>query len=437
MVALRTTRSMLAAVAGAGALALVLGACSTGGGGSADGKTLTLLVDNTDSDVVMVQGLVDDYIAKNPDVKIKVETRPAGADGDNIIKTRLGTGEMSDIFFYNSGSLFQALAPEKTLLDLTGSDAETNVEKTFQAVVSSNDKVYGVPVGTAMGGAIMYNKKVYADLGLTVPTTWKEYNANNDKIKAAGKTAIIQTYKDTWTSQLPVLGSFANVLSEDPKWADEYTANKAKYTGDEVASSGFEHLAEGFEKGYYNADFGSATYDDGLRMLATGEGVHYPMLTNAGATILSTYPDQAKDVGVFAIPGDDASKNALTTWFPSSFYSPKTTKNPDAVKKFFAFVASSAGCDSQTKSVGVTGPYLVKGCDLPADVPTYVSDMLPYFQKDGGTEPALEFLSPIKGPSLEQITVAVGSGITSAKDGAKQYDADVEKQAQQLGIKGW
>jgi raffinose/stachyose/melibiose transport system substrate-binding protein len=52
-------------------------------------------------------------------------------------------------------------------------------------------------------------------------------------------------------------------------------------------------------------------------------------------------------------------------------------------------------------------------------------------------QPALEFLSPVKGPALEQITVAVESGQTSAKEGASQYDADVTKQAKQLGLPGW
>ena len=51
--------------------------------------------------------------------------------------------------------------------------------------------------------------------------------------------------------------------------------------------------------------------------------------------------------------------------------------------------------------------------------------------------PALEFLSPVKGPALEQITVEVGSGLRSAEDGAKLYDEDVKKQAQQLGLEGW
>ena len=63
--------------------------------------------------------------------------------------------------------------------------------------------------------------------------------------------------------------------------------------------------------------------------------------------------------------------------------------------------------------------------------------MLPYFEHEGGTAPALEFLSPIKGPALEQITVEVGSGIRPAAEAAALYDEDVRKQAQQLGLAGW
>jgi raffinose/stachyose/melibiose transport system substrate-binding protein len=53
------------------------------------------------------------------------------------------------------------------------------------------------------------------------------------------------------------------------------------------------------------------------------------------------------------------------------------------------------------------------------------------------TSPALEFISPVKGPNLELITVEVGSGILSGEEGAALYDEDVKKQAQQLGLDGW
>jgi raffinose/stachyose/melibiose transport system substrate-binding protein len=73
---------------------------------------------------------------------------------------------------------------------------------------------------------------------------------------------------------------------------------------------------------------------------------------------------------------------------------------------------------------------------LPSTAPALVADTQKYIdQKKSGV--ALEFLSPIKGPSLEQILIEVGSGIRSAESGAKLYDEDVKKQAQQLGLPGW
>ena len=122
---------------------------------------------------------------------------------------------------------------------------------------------------------------------------------------------------------------------------------------------------------------------------------------------------------------------------PAAVYIAKTSQHPEEAKKFVAYLASVAGCDSLTKAGAATGPYLVKDCELPADVPAAVADLLPYFQAEGTTAPALEFVSPVKGPNLSQITVEVGSGIRTPVDGAALYDEDVKKQAQQLGLAGW
>ena len=91
---------------------------------------------------------------------------------------------------------------------------------------------------------------------------------------------------------------------------------------------------------------------------------------------------------------------------------------------------------SRPTSASVSGPFAISSCKLPDDVPALVKDMEPYIQGDKSA-PALEFVSPIKGPNLERITVEVGSGIRSAEEGAKLYDEDVKKQAQQLGLPGW
>ena len=154
---------------------------------------------------------------------------------------------------------------------------------------------------------------------------------------------------------------------------------------------------------------------------------------------MTTNPEAADVVGTFPLPGPDAATNGLTVWMPTTtVFIPKSTEGDklDAAKKFAEFLTTPESCDIQSETTAPQGPFVIEGCDLPEDVPAMVSDMQPYFD-EGKTNLALEFLSPIKGPALEQITVAVGSGITSAADGAAQYDEDVKKQAQQLGLEGW
>lgn len=407
--------------------------------GAAQAQELTVLIDNNAGNVSAFEALMAAYTAQNPGVSFDVELRPGGGEGDNIVKTRLATGEMADIFSYNSGSLFQALRPSRTLEPINDIANFGNLNEAFlQTVTDGEGNYYGVPYEAAMGGGILYHVPTYAELGLEVPTTWDEFMANNAVIaEQTDKAPVIQTYRDTWTSQLFVLADYFNVQAAEPDFATAYTANQAKYASTPAAMAGFDRLQAVYEAGYLNEDFGAASFDDGLAMVATGAGVHYPMLTFALGNIKQNNPDLLNDVGFFAQPGDSAEANGLTIWLPAGTYIPKTSQNIEAAKDFLNFMASPEGCQAIVDAVGATGPMLVKGCELPADVPTAVSDMLPYFQTDGATAPALEFLSPVKGPALEQLTVEVGSGIRNAQSAAELYDADVEKQAKQLGLEGW
>ena len=398
--------------------------------------TLTYLVDDSQNTKDTSTALVDAYTALHPNVTINIETRPGGTEGDNIVKTRLASGEMSDIFWYNSGSLLQALHPTDTLVDLSKEPFIANVVESFLPTVSQDGQVFGVPTGTALGGGILYNKKVYEDLGLSVPKTWEEFAANNEKIKEAGIAPVGATYGDTWTSQLFVLADYHNVAQANPNFAADYTANKAKYATTPEAMVGFQHLQEGFEKGWYQQDFATTKFEQGLKMLADGEFVHYPMLSFALSTIAINWPDKVNDIGFFAQPGADASKNGATIWMPAGTYIPKTSKNIEAAKDFLAFIASPEGVDAINAKVPPQGPYLIKGTTLPDDVLPAVKDIAAYIDS-GNSTPALEFLSPIKGPTLEQICVAVGTGQMTPEEAAANYDEDVKKQAQQLGLPGW
>ncbi|GAA3861994.1 ABC transporter substrate-binding protein [Tessaracoccus defluvii] len=438
-----TRRIRIAAALGALALVVPLAACggeegAPGGGGDAGSPVeITFLVPMSDDNTSSSDALIAAFQDANPDIKVTLETQPAGTEGDNLTKTRLATGEMADVFFYNSGSLLQAINPDQNLVDLSDEPWMKDMDPSMTAVVSTKNGVYGAPWGSTQAGGILYNKPLYKELGLEIPQSWADYAANNEKIKAAGKTAVVQTYGDTFSSQLYVLGDFANVQAQDPDWADKYTANEAKFA-DMPALQSFKYLEESFKAGWFNEDFASARFDTGIGWIATGEAAHYPMLTGAISNLSQNYPEHIDDVGVFPVPAIDAANTNLTMWLPNAMYIPKTTEGAklEAAKKFVAFMNSEDGCAIQNEYLVPSGPYAISSCKLPDSVPAMLKDMQGYVDA-GKSKPALEYLSPIKGPNLENILVEVGSGIRSAEDGAALYDEDVKKQAQQLGLEGW
>src|SRR5690349_8903604 len=193
--------------------------------------TLNWYVDDNNVTQARLQGLIDAYTKLHPNVTISIETHPGGTDGDNLVKTRLSTGDMPDLFYYNSGSLLQALNPADTLVDLKDQPFVANLQESYLPTVTApNGAIVGVPTEGSLGGGILYNKTIYSDLGLSVPKTWAEFEANNQKIKDAGKAApVCGTFADTWTSQLFVLADYYNVQVANPNFAADYTANKAHY----------------------------------------------------------------------------------------------------------------------------------------------------------------------------------------------------------------
>ena len=188
--------------------------------------------------------------------------------------------------------------------------------------------------------------------------------------------------------------------------------------------------------GWWQEDFGAALFGDGLEAVTTGTAAHYPMLTFALGTIADHHPDLVDNVGFFGMPGDDAAKNCATLWSPSAIYIAKSSPNVDVAKDFLGFVASVEGTDVLTAALAPSGPYVIKGSTLPAETLSAVKDIQAYIEA-GAASPALEFLSPVKGPNLQNITIAVGSGQNTAAEGAALSDQDVEKQAKQLGLPGW
>ncbi len=363
-------------------------------------------------------------------MEFEVEVNPGGSEGDNILKTRMASGDLPDFLVYNSGSKLHDLNPSRGFLDISDWDIIDKFDDAFLSSVTIDDAVYGAPQSSTQAGAVIYYKPDYEELGLEVPHTWDEFLDNCKALADAGKTPVYFTGGETWATQVLFLGDYYNIAAKNPDFADDYTNGKAKYADVPEATRSwtkYEDLVD-----YLNADKSAATVTDGNFAIATGEATHWFILTQQLPLILEN-ADNPDDIGVFGVPGEDTDDHGLTVWEPMSWYVNKDSENIEAIKAFFEFYYSEEALDLYFETYGANGPSCVKGYELPESVCNAVRvDMQQYFD-DGKTVPALEYQSPIKGTTCEQMTTAVGLGQMSGEEAAAMYDDDCKKSAVQLG----
>ncbi|MDY7100369.1 MAG: hypothetical protein S0880_04200 [Actinomycetota bacterium] len=126
---------------------------------------LSFFMGNVEANVQTAEALVAAFEEANPDITIDLDSSgPTGAEGDNLTKTKLATGEMEDLFWYNSGSLFQALNPDESLMNMAGEPWVDSLNEAYIETVSTDNGVYGAPAGTATGGGVFYYVDHYDEL---------------------------------------------------------------------------------------------------------------------------------------------------------------------------------------------------------------------------------------------------------------------------------
>jgi len=206
-VRLRSDR--LAAVAVA-ALAMVVVACggddnsndSSSSGASKSGKPVTIEwwhIQNTDPMKTVWKQAAGQYMAAHPNVKIKITVLENEAFKAKLT-TNMQAGKPPDIFQSWGGGTMKEQADAGLIQDISKPTASWIGDLNPAAVklYQLDGKQYGVPYNLGAVG-VWYNKALFKKAGIDrPPTTWSEFMADVQRLKAAGITPIAVGEKDKW-----------------------------------------------------------------------------------------------------------------------------------------------------------------------------------------------------------------------------------------------
>lgn len=299
--------------------------------------------------------LFEDRVAEfNELTGAELELVANGTDHESIMKTRMASNDMPDMFTTHGWSTVRYnefsydLSGESWVADLSAPDIVTD----------ANGKVCACPLTQAVYGMV-YNETIMEENGIDMysTNTWNDLIDALQKIKDAGITPIACAGKEGGQ-----LGGYVQISSVF------YTAEGAPYDGGEELKDGtfsfvdhpevYEQLAELYDNGFFNEDLFTTDYDTARKYVAAGDAAMmlWCSATDFAGTMKELNPDS--EFGVCPLPAADESGNRVFEAGEAIAVAiSKDTENLELCKAFLEFMTETENLQEliDTTSGSVSG----------------------------------------------------------------------------------
>lgn len=190
-------------------------------------------------------------------------------------------------------------------------------------------------IGEVVG--FYYNKEKLTKLGLTVPKTWAELEAQLPKIKDGGETPLVLGNLEKWPA-VHVFGPIQGAHTPATEITNLALGNPGGSWTDETNLAAATQLQDWVKAGYLNSDVNGTAYDDEVAKFGKGTGVYFL----GGSWNTPTIEESlGADAGFFAPPPVDAANGPATTGGTSlPFAVTSASKHPDAAAAYINFITS-------------------------------------------------------------------------------------------------
>lgn len=264
----------------------------------------------------------------------------------NLINAKLNSGEGPDIIVAQGGKLTlkASLDPERNLEDLSAEPWVSKMIKPFEEGVSYNGKVYGLPLwdlGGSSSWVLVYNKKIFADLGLTPPTTYDELLSVSQTLLDNGITPIYEAGSDGWHHQLPLMEMGPRVEELNAGFYEQLNQNQTTLQENADMLKLVEQIKELVDRGYYGEEYYSNMYADNYNAMASGKYAMTIDRSNFGSELVANVADSPygeDDFSAVPMPFLDNQILNVNPQGPSKFVY-KDGKHVAEAKQFLAYLA--------------------------------------------------------------------------------------------------
>lgn len=299
---------------------------------SANGKTELEFFSNKQENIDTLQKLVDKFNKQSENVEIKLNSP---ADPDTVLKTRMAKGDMPDILTNSGAHVFTELTSSGFLEDLTGEDFYDGIEESYvkmmQGVTSEDaDGTFGVPYA-ANGSGVIYNKDIFEQAGVSVPTTWDEFMQVCETFKSQGIQPFELTMKASWTAAAPWNALVAGNQPEN--FIKDRKAGKTAFSGThEIVLQKLSKIAD-----YAQKDYMGTSYEDGNKNFAEGSAAM--MLNGNWALPEILKSNESLNVDMFPFPStDDPEKTKVVSGLDVIMMMSNECADKDGAKEFIRFM---------------------------------------------------------------------------------------------------
>ncbi|GAA0267784.1 ABC transporter substrate-binding protein [Faecalicatena contorta] len=273
---------------------------------------------------------------------IGIELVTPGSDYEAVMKTRMASGEMPDVFVTHGWSIARY---KEYLTALNDEEWYDRIDDPVLPIISDEDgSIYVLPVSQVTNG-VVYNKTVLENAGVNVGDirTMDDFKDACEKIKASGVTPFFVGGKDTWTAAV-LYNAMAPAFytTEGCKYPSGKELKDGTFDWDTKGSCVLEEIADMVQAGYFNKDL--VTADNAATLTALGEDACGFSTEVEIVKVLNVAPDA--QLGIMPIPcTTEDGKSQYMIGEGSCFGIWKDTEKMDEAKQFLNYLAKPEVAD--------------------------------------------------------------------------------------------